>query len=242
MPNVRSTRTNARPSEMALAMAGRYRSHQATSDEAARDLRALVVNLIQLRSPARLRFGHLELLIQMVMAFPEVIVTDELYEAERALQAQDGHEYPSAASIAERYFGWVGALTAVESFRDVGGAARVKSTHRGIEKALAAQASLRATGREPGYQPVLIQQAIIRCRADLWSSLQHAPAGDDWPNEWEFHAWAKLARARGMHVPYARHIRKAFDTYAGAVRVTRAAVEMQDRGLAGASAQGDASL
>ena len=223
---------HSRPSELALSIAGRYRDTQATPIEAACDLRRLVVDLIQTKSPARLRLGHLDLLIQLVMAFPQVIITEELYKAECALQAKHGHRYVSAASLAEHYYGWLGALTTVETFRDVGGVARVKSTHRDIEKAQAAQAALRATGRKPGYQPQLVQQAIIRCREDLWASLSRARPDENWPNEWEFHAWAKLARRRGMHVPYAKDIRRAFDTYKDAVRITRASVELQARGPA----------
>jgi len=226
---------------VALSIAGRYRNSNATPVEAARDLRGLVVNLIQLKSPARLRLGHLDLLIQLAMAFPQVIITEDAYDAERELQAGSGHEYACAASIAERYYGWVGALAAVESFRDVGGAARVRSTHRTIEKARTAQAALRATAAEPGYKPLLIRQAIICCREDLRASLRRAAPGADWPNEWEFHAWAKLARKRGMHVPYAKDIRNAFDTYVDAVRITQASVEMRARGLSRDAPRRDAS-
>jgi hypothetical protein len=184
-------------------------------------LRRLIVNQLALKSPAALRLGHLDLLFQLVMAFPDLIITDELYERERAHRAQLGEEFPSARAVGERYGGWLGALRVAERFRDVGGPARVKSSHLDIKKAQAAQKALRQTGGQPGYQPELIRQAIIACANDL----------RDWPTEWEFHAWAKLARARGMRVPYARHIRKAFDSYANAVRVTRDSYELAGRGL-----------
>lgn len=222
-PEMNDGRRGGRPSETALAMARRYRARGVMPDEAAEELRRLLLHHIAVASPARLRLGHLDLLFQIVAAFPDLLITESIYNAENHRRHRDGECHPDATTIAEHYGGWLRALDIADRFRTLGGIARVTATRsRDIERARAAQATLRELGARPGYQPEDIMRSIEIC----------AQFVGDWPYESEFHAWAKLMRRRRLNIPHERDIRKAFDTYADALRITVQTHDLRRSGIA----------
>jgi hypothetical protein len=193
------------PTEVAQVIAQRMRDSLATPEQAARDLRRLIADRLGAPTPALRRLGNLDLLFQLVMASPREVLTYDEYEDERERRAAGGEDYPTAATLSKHYGGWDGALTVAERFRDLGGAARTKYTHK------------QARVHQRSYSSLEIRRAIIRCR-------QHI---GDWPTEYEYDRWGQLARQANAkaRVPGPVQVRKAYGSYANALRITREVYE-----------------
>jgi hypothetical protein len=193
------------PTEVAQVIAQRYRDTAATPEQAAIDLRRLIRYRLAVKTTALRRLGHLDLLFQLVIAHPDTVLTYEAYEREQQQRASQGEDHPTAKTLSEHYGGWDGALTVAERFRDLGGQARVKYSHKP------------ARVRQQSYQPLEIRRAILKCR-------QHV---GDWPTEYEYERWGHLARVANpkARVPWMIAVRKAYGSYADALRITRATFE-----------------
>lgn len=178
---------------------------KAVPEEAVRDLRRLLAHDLARRNPARLRLGHLRLLIEMVCALDgaDPWVSQEDYLAERARRKELGETHVSDAALRKAYGRWVSAVGAAARFVEHGGQGRVPAsyTHAKFRQAYVMQE---------------VMSALIRCQRDL----------GDWPTEWEYHEWAGIKRKLALddpRLPSAKPIRKCFGDFHEALAATRAA-------------------
>jgi hypothetical protein len=192
-------------SEVAEAVAQLLRSHEAVATEAVEDLRRLLSHDLARRNPARLRLGHLRLLIEMVAGVEDIDpwVSQVEYMRERAIRGERGECYPDESSLRNAYGKWVCAVRAAARFALQGGKGRVPGSYRHCRPV------------RPPYTMQGIKDALMRCYADL----------GDWPTEWEYHEWAAIKRllsAEDPRLPGAKQFRKCFGDFAEAVAATRA--------------------
>jgi hypothetical protein len=202
--------------EVAQVISGLVRQHRAVPDEVADELRRLLAYDLGSRHTARLRLGHLRLLLEMLAARDdgERFVTSAEYEVERKRRALLGEQYPDESTLRRAYGHWFKVVRAAAGFLDRGGAARVKHSHASAH-------------RQQRYDVQAIQAALLRCHHALAAS-----SGNDesaWPTEWEYEEWAaaqRLLAREHPRLPVAKPIRKAFGSFAAAVEVTRASYEV----------------
>jgi hypothetical protein len=193
-------------SEVAEVVAQLLRSHDAVPEEAATDLRRLLSHDLARRNTARVRLGHLRLLIEMVAhledADPWVSQAD--YTRERARRSELGQAYPDESTLRDTYGKWVCAVRAAARFARRGGEGRVPGSYRHCRPV------------RPPYTMHGISDALLRCYADL----------GEWPTEWEYEEWASIKRllsATDPRLPGLKQIRKCFGDYHEALSTTRGA-------------------
>jgi hypothetical protein len=192
-------------SEVAEAVAQLLHSHEGVPDEAVRDLRRLVSHDLARRNTARLRLGHLRLLIEIVAQLEDddPWVSQVEYTRERTRRAARGELHPDESTLRSAYGRWVSAVRAASRFVQRGGEGRVPANYRHCQPC-----------RKP-YTLEGIIDALLRCYSDL----------GDWPTEWEYHEWAAIKRhlcADDPRLPGAKQIRKCFDDFSEARSAAKA--------------------
>lgn len=206
---------DAGESEVAEVIAGLVAQHAAMPEEAVADLRRLLSHHLARRDSARLRVGHLRLLIEMLRENDgrNAWVSQAEYMAELDRRVSLGEDYPDEAVLRRAYGRWVCAVRAAARLARPGGGTRVASSYHHCR-----------LGQVP-YGMQEVQDALLRAFADLGS----------WPSEWEYHEWAAIKRLvsrEDPRLPGPKSIRKCFSGYAEARETTRRHYEASVRGVA----------
>ncbi len=207
---------DAGESEVAEVIADLVTQHAAMPEEAVADLRRLLSHHLARRDSARLRVGHLRLLIEMLRDDDgcNAWVSQAEYMAEVERRGSLGEDYPDEAVLRRAYGRWVCAVRAAARLARPGGGTRVASSYHHCR-----------LGRVP-YGMQEVQDALLRGRADIGS----------WPSEWEYHEWAAIKRRisrEDPRLPGPKSIRKCFGSYSEARETTRRLYEVGARGVAG---------
>lgn len=192
-------------SEVAVYIAREVLDPAELDEREVKDLLKLTTYLICTRehSSARLRLGHLGLLIELT----ETTTTGYVRRRDYDLANADG-EHPNSSTLARYYGGWVKAVRAATNWLTRGGQARTKVNHRDCFF-------------HASYDVQEIRAAILRCRLDI----------GDWPREWEWEEWAAIVRRlarRDPRLPVMKAIRLAYGDFDTAVDDTRRAWARSD--------------
>ncbi len=204
---------SADASEVAQVMSRFVRGRRAFPDDAAADLRRLLAYDLASRNTARLRLGHLRLVMEMLSACPgpDPFVSSAAYTAERERRMSVGETHPDESTLRSAYGHWLKVIRAASRFMTLGGSARVKHSRRHAKV-------------HQSYEVEGISSALLRCRHDL----------GDWPTEWKYQEWAALRRmlaTEDPRLPIPKVIRKAFGSF-DAVLATTVANYQARRGAA----------
>jgi hypothetical protein len=190
----------------------------AMPDEAARDLHRLLSYDLASRNTARLRLGHLRLLIEMLGRCSEEAPFVNFSRLRRG-----------AASARGAGRGAPDGVGVARGLRALGEGRPRRRPVRSARRCSARQAHTRARYPHRSYNVEEIQAALRKCFHGLGT----------WPTEWEYSEWAAAMRVLAQtdpRLPVPKQIRKAFGSFDDAVDVTRSGYEARR-----STAQGGAS-
>ena len=174
-------------------------------NEAASDLRRLLGHDLSAPTTGELREARLGLLVTLIAQGTGEVPSTAVYDEAREQEATRGYDWPSHSGLIRAYGHWLKAVRAAMRLYFDGGKARVKASGQNSRWSTA-------------YSQPEILDAIKRCRGAL----------DNWPTQWEYEEWARLARmaarAAGLpdpRVPVLGPIRTQFGSWDKALAAAR---------------------
>jgi hypothetical protein len=156
--------------DVAQSIARLVVSKKVIGEQAAMDLRRLLMRDLAHRTPGQVRIGHLGLLLELICSRRYEWVSQTIYMNIRAERVAAGQTWPDDSQIIRLYGHWHIAYRVAEKFMWIGD--RSSRPPRDTK------------GRTRRYSAETILMSIHKCRSDLGS----------WPTQWEYSEWVRLTR------------------------------------------------